>query len=72
MGLSLRSSLRWWRANEQQGRSGALNGEDQRYLASEGASGKGEPRAASRDEHNWHFFPAGLTFELSCPRRQAL
>jgi hypothetical protein len=53
-GLSLRSSSRWWRANERQGRSGALNGEDQRCLASEVASGKGEPRAASRDEGNWH------------------
>jgi hypothetical protein len=49
----------------------ALNGEDQRRLASEGTSGKGEPRAASRDEDNWHRFPAGLTFELTGPRRQA-
>jgi hypothetical protein len=71
-GVSLRSSLRWWRAKGRQGRSVALNGEDQRCLASEGASGKGEPRAASRDEGNWHCFPAGLTFELSRPRRRAL
>ena len=53
-GLSLRSSLRWWRAKERQGRSGALNGEDQRCLTSEGTSGNGEPRAASRDEDNQH------------------
>jgi hypothetical protein len=71
-GLSLRSRLRWWRAKERQGRSGALNGEDQRCLASDGTSGIGEPRAASRDESNWHCFQAGLTLELSCPRRQAL
>jgi hypothetical protein len=70
-GLSLRSSLRWWRAKEKQGRSGALNGEDQRCLTSEGTSGKGEPRAASRDEDNQHCSSAGLTFELSRPRRQA-
>jgi hypothetical protein len=70
--MSLRSSLRWWRAKELQGRSDALNGDDQRCSASEGTSGKGEPRAASRDEDNRYCFSAGLTFELSRPRRQAL
>jgi hypothetical protein len=70
--LPLRSSLRWWRAMELQGRSEALNGDDQRCSASEGTSGKGEPRAASRDENNRDCVSAGLTFELSCPRRQVL
>jgi hypothetical protein len=57
---------------------GQVNGEDQRCLASEGASGKGEPRAASRVRRavikatGIAASRLGLNVQLSCRGRQAL
>ena len=67
---SVRSMLRRWLPKKRRTRSEALNSGAQRRLAREGASGRGEPPAASRAEDNRHCFPAGLTFELTWRRRR--